>query len=171
MIKQYKKISFAALLLPFILYSCLNNEDGPARTAADEQQEINEVIGNLISKGYNVDTTKLGSYYVMSKTGSGEFPKAGDTLSVIYTGFFLDGVIFDASYLNPNNTDSIWKFVYKSQQLISGFDEALSLMKKGGAADFIIPSKNAYGDNGYYEIPAFAPLGFSIKMKDIKVKN
>lgn len=172
MTKTFRKIAFAIILFfPITFISCLNTDEGPVRTAATEQAELDEVIANLITKGYNVDTTALGSYYVTNKTGTGEYPKAGDTLRIIYTGFFLNGAIFDASYLSQTNTDSIWEFVYKSEALIIGFDEALSLLNKGAAADFIIPSKLAYGAYGSYEIPPYSPLGFSLKMKNISPKN
>jgi hypothetical protein len=59
------------LIFPLVFISCLNTDDGTERTAAIEQQEINEVLTNLTTKGYNVDTTALGSYYVMNKTGEG----------------------------------------------------------------------------------------------------
>lgn len=171
MTKTFRKIAFATMILifPHVFISCLDTDDGPERTAAIEQQEINEVLTNLTTKGYNVDTTALGSYYVMNKTGEGEYPKAGDTVSIIYTGFFLSGSIFDASYYYYN--DSIWEFVFKSQSLISGFDEAISLLNKGAEADFIIPSELGYGAGGYSEIPAYTPLGFNLKMKDINPKN
>ncbi|HCE57397.1 MAG TPA: hypothetical protein DER09_06215 [Prolixibacteraceae bacterium] len=170
MTKTFRKFAFVTILFfAFGLNACLNTEEVPVRTAADEQLELDEVVGNLIEKGYNVDTTALGSYYVINKTGEGEYPKAGDTVSIIYTGFFLSGSIFDASYYYYN--DSIWKFVFKSQSLISGFDEAISLLNKGAEADFIIPSELGYGAGGYSEIPAYTPLGFNLKMRDINPKN
>lgn len=171
MTNTFRNISLAFILtLPFLFFSCLNTDDSSERNAATEQQEISDVVAKLTQKGYNIDTTALGSYYIVNKTGVGEYPQPGDTLSIIYTGFFLDGTIFDASYLT-NNSDSIWKFVYKSQQLIPGFDEALSLLNNGAAADFIIPSKLAYGESGYMEIPPYTPLGFSIQMKNINPQN
>ncbi len=170
MTKTFKKIAFATILIfPLVFISCLNTDELPVRTAATEQKELNEVIAKLITKGYNVDTTTLGSFYVMNKTGVGEYPQPGDTVSLIYTGFYLDGGIFDASYYHYN--DSIWKFVYKSQSLIPGFDEAISLLNNGAAADFIIPSKLAYRESGNATIPAYTPLGFSMKMKNINPKN
>ena len=169
MTKTFRRFAFAIIFIfPLVYISCLNTDYEPVRTAATEQAELNEVIANLITKGYNVDTTTLGSFYVMNKTGVGDYPKPGDTVSLIYTGFYLDGGIFDASYIHY--TDSIWKFVYKSHNLIPGFDEAISLLKKGAEADFIIPSKLGYGSNGSVEIPAYTPLGFNIKMRNLKPK-
>ena len=164
-----KLIFMLCIITPLFMYSCLNTDEGTDRTAADEQEEIDTVISRLVKSGYDVDTTALGSYYVMNKTGAGEFPKTGDTCYVIYTGFFLDGTIFDASYYHY--TDSLFKVIFMKDAMITGFNEAISLLNKGAQADFIIPSKLAYGESGYMEIPPYTPLGFNMKMKDLKPKK
>jgi FKBP-type peptidyl-prolyl cis-trans isomerase len=51
--------------------------------------------------------------------------------------------------------------------LITGFNEAISMMNKGADIDFIMPSKLAYGSTGAYEIEPYTPLGFNIKMRYI----
>lgn len=166
----FGKLIFAlSILTPLFLYSCLNTEDVPTRTAADEQEELDTVVARLERKGYDVDTTSLGSYYLMNKTGTGEFPEAGDTCYIIYTGFFLDGTIFDASYYHY--TDSLYKVIFMKDAMITGFNEAISILNKGAQADFVIPSKLAYGASGYSEIPPYTPLGFNMKMKDLKQKK
>ena len=159
-------------LLPFAVLLALTSscvEDTPSRTAETEQQEIDKAIANLTSKGYNVDTTALGVYYVRMKNGTGAFPQTGDTCHLIYTGFYLDGTIFDASYYH--STDSIWKYVYKVNSVIPGFEDAVSLLNKSAAAYSIIPSELAYGPDGYYPIPPYTPLVFNIVMRDIKPKK
>ncbi len=167
MIQTIKLIAFAlAISVLLILGSCIDTFDEPARTAQTEQQELNQSIANLEKAGYNVDTTELGVFYVMNKTGNGAFPVAGDTCSLIYTGFFLDGTIFDTS--GDYYQDSIWQFKFKEVTLISGFNDGIALLNKGAEADVIIPSKLAYGDNGYGAIPPFTPIVFSMKMRDLK---
>ncbi len=167
----FGKLIFAlSILTPFFLYSCLNTDDGPTRTAADEQEELDTMVARLEKSGNNVDTTSLGSYYVVNKTGTGEFPKTGDTCYIIYTGFFLNGTIFDSS-IHQNNPDSLFKVIFLEDALIIGFNEAISLLNKGAQAEFLIPSKLAYGPSGYFEIPPYTPLGFNIKMKDLKPKK
>lgn len=148
--------------------SCINVDD-TERTAETEQMEINEALANLQNAGYNIDTTKLGVYYVMNKPGTGPYPQSSDTCFMIYTGFFLNGVIFDSSGLYY--TDSIWKFNYQQVSLIPGFNDAIALLNKGAAADVIIPSELAYGIYGYGDIPPYTPLAFSMKMKDIRPKK
>ncbi len=138
----------------------------PGRTAQTEEQELNQSLANLEKAGYNVDTTALGVYYVMNKTGNGSFPLEGDTCSLIYTGFFLNGTIFDTS--GDYYQDSIWQFNYKEVSVIPGFNAGIALLNKGAEADVIIPSNLAYGATGYGAIPPYTPLVFSMKMRDLK---
>lgn len=167
--KIIKTITFVtAIPLIFFITSCMNNVDVEERTAETEKQELNEALSNLQNKGYNVDTTKLGVYYIMSKTGTGPFPVKGDTCSLIYTGYFLNGTIFDASY--DHYQDSIWQFNYLDISLIPGFNDGIALLNKGAEADIIIPSAYAYGATGYGGVPPYTPLVFNLKMRDLKPK-
>lgn len=173
--KKYAMLKTIKNLAPIILFSlsvlvssCVNT-DLPDRTAETEQQEISEALSSLQSAGYNVDTTKLGVYYVMNKLGSGPYPQSSDTCFMIYTGFFLNGVIFDSSGLYY--TDSIWQFNFRQVSLIPGFNDAIELLNKGAEADVIIPSLLAYGIYGYGDIPPYTPLVFSMKMKDVRPKK
>ncbi len=167
MIKTIKLIAFAiAISGLFILGSCIGTDVVPERTAQTEEQELSQSLANLEKAGYDVDTTELGVYYIMNKTGNGAFPMAGDTCSLIYTGFFLDGTIFDSS--GDYYQDSIWQFNYKEVSVISGFNDGIALLNNGAEADIIIPSKLAYGATGYGAIPSYTPLVFSMKMRGLK---
>jgi FKBP-type peptidyl-prolyl cis-trans isomerase len=167
MIKTIKLIAFAITIsIPFILGSCIGSDDLPDRTSEIEKQELNQALANLEKAGYDVDTTELGVLYVMNKTGQGAFPLAGDTCSLIYTGFFLNGTIFDSS--GDYYQDSIWQFKFKEVTLIPGFNDGIALLNKGAEADVIIPSSLAYGANGYGAIPPYTTLVFSLKMRDLK---
>jgi FKBP-type peptidyl-prolyl cis-trans isomerase FkpA len=169
MLKTIKNPPYVILISIVILVSSCVNTDLPERTAETEQQEIDEALANLRNAGYNIDTTKLGVYYVMNKFGTGPYPQSSDTCFMIYTGFFLNGVIFDSSGLYY--TDSIWKFNFRQVSLIPGFNDAIELLNKGAEADVIIPSELAYGIYGYGDIPPYTPLVFSMKMKDIRPKK
>ena len=152
--------------LPIFFISCVNVDDVPERTAETEQQELNEAIARLEKAKYDVDTTALGIYYIMNKQGTGVYPQKSDTCNLIYTGFFLNGIIFDASI--DHYKDSIWQLIYKEVSLIPGFDDGIALLNKGAEADIIIPSKLAYGSSGYQGIPPYSPILFSLKMKDVR---
>ncbi len=163
------KLQITGILLALFIgvTSCLNTEEEQiVRTAELEKIELAEAIAKLESLNYNVDTTALGVYYVVSKEGTGSFPLAGDTCSLIYFGFFLDGTLFDTSLFYT--TDSLTKFVYKERSFIPGFDDGIALMNKGTNIDIIVPSSLAYGATGTVDIPPYTPLVFSMDMKDLK---
>ncbi len=169
MSKTIKTIAFIVTFsIPVLMFSCINT-DVPERTAETEQQELKEAIAKLEKANYNVDTTKLGVFYVMNKLGTGSYPQKSDTCYLIYTGFFLNGGIFDASAYYAQ--DSIWKFNYLEVNLIPGFNDGIALLNKGAEAEIIIPSSLAYGSSGYGEIPPYTPLVFSMKMRNLKPKK
>lgn len=169
MLKTIKTIALFTVFT-FLISSCLSpaGEDEDARTPELEQEEISNAIAKLETAGYNIDTTASGLLYVLHTAGTGAFPQTGDTCYIEYAGYFINSVLFDAS-LN-HYTDGIWELIYKSQPLIPGFDEAISMLNKGAEMDFIIPSNLAYGAYGSSSIPPYSPLIFSIKLHDLKPK-
>jgi FKBP-type peptidyl-prolyl cis-trans isomerase len=169
MFKTIKTV-FLLLSLSLVIFisSCNINGNLTERTAVIEKKELDEAITKLENKGYDIDTTQLGVYYIMNKLGTGSLPQKNDTCFLIYTGYFLDGTIFDtsANYYQ----DSIWQFIYLEESLIPGFYEGISILKKGAEADIIIPSGLAYGSYGNSGIPPYTPLLFTLKMKDLRPK-
>ena len=158
---------FILILSSFAVTSCLhkNNDE---RTAQVETSEITKYILLLKQTGNTVDTTASGLYYVIYTKGSGATPQPGDTCEIEYVGYFMNGVIFDASA--EHYTKGIREIIYKSTDLIPGFDEAIGLLNKGSESTFVIPSKLAYGDVWYDFIPPYTPLIFDINLHDIKPK-
>jgi peptidylprolyl isomerase len=69
-----------------------------------------------------------------------EVIKAGDTITVNYTGKFEDGTVFDSS-----EGKQPLKFTVGSGQLIKGFDEAVVGMKQGEKTTITLPPEEAYG--------------------------
>lgn len=166
--KNYKLIRLGLYfgVLFFVATACLK-EETIDYTPEREQGLLSEYLARLVSKGYNVDTTAAGVYYVPVQAGQGEMPKAGDTLSVIYVGYFITGESFDSSFKSPQ--DSIYTFVYKGLEMIEGWDNMMQYMNLGRKVECIIPSDMAYGAAGVPGvIPPFSTIVFSIKMKDIK---
>lgn len=164
------RIKIPAVLLLFFLIlltaSCLTEEEKVERTVETEMQELNELLIRIVNEGYDIDTTDLGVYYVVYEEGTGVYPKAGDTLTVEYVAAFTDGVVFDASANHFANGK--WVFIYKEESVIQGFDNALSVMKKGGEIDAIIPSTLGYGITGSGVVPPYTTLIFNIKLDNIQ---
>lgn len=57
---------------------------------------------------------------------------------------------------------------YKVDNMIAGFDEVLSYMKKGDRITAIIPPEHGYGAVPYGSIPANSVLNFDIEVLDIR---
>jgi FKBP-type peptidyl-prolyl cis-trans isomerase FkpA len=107
-----------------------------------EAAEIEKLLGAKLS---SVLRTPSGAYVEILQDGTGELVKAGNFVSLNYTGSTLQGKVFDS------NTDSTFKhveplkFSVGAGQMIKGFDEALLLVKKGAKAKVYIPSSLGYG--------------------------
>ncbi len=104
--------------------------------------------------------TETGLQYVILKRGTGkETPKAGDLVTVHYTGKLLDGTVFDSS-IERNEPAQ-----FKIGEVIPGWNEALVEMKKGEKRTLIIPPELGYGERGYPGvIPSNAFLVFDVEL-------
>ncbi len=165
--KRFIAYFIAAIVLSAITYSCLKIDGTEAPTRGEEQMKLKQYLDNIISKGNDVDTTQLGVYYVTMTKGTGAYPKNGDTLTVGYAGYFINGSLFDASYLH-NKIDSTYTFVLGNPPLIKGWDDGMKVINKNARVQLIIPSDFAYGSTGNGFIEPFQTLVFVIIMKDIK---
>jgi len=115
-------------------------------------------------KGKDTVTTASGLKYIMvASTKSGDQPKKGDKVSVHYTGYFLDGKVFDSS-VDRGKPIQIQIGV---GQVIPGWDEGIALLHKGEKARMIIPYNLAYGEAGRGPIPAKATLVFDVELLDV----
>ena len=104
-----------------------------------------------------------GLYYIETKKGSGSNPENGQKVKVHYKGMFLDGTVFDSSFDRDQPID----FTLGQGEVIRGWDEGISMMKKGGTAILVIPSDIAYGPNGRGSIPPFSTLVFEVELVDV----
>lgn len=156
------------ITIAVIFSSCLSNKDEDIQTKQEEQSLLNEYIFGLESEGNDVDTTDLGVYYVVINESDGIYPQTGDTLTLSYKGYLMDGYNFDNSEYNFENGE--WTFVYGETQVIAGWDDGMKVINKGAKVQLMIPSDLAYGENGYGSIPPNNTLIFVIEMKDINPK-
>ena len=98
-------------------------------------------------------------------SGTGTTPKNGDTVTVHYTGTFLDGKKFDSSV----DRDDPFAFVLGAGQVIQGWDEGVATLKVGEKARLTIPPEKAYGPDGYPgAIPPNATLIFEVELLSIE---
>lgn len=109
--------------------------------------------------------TASGLQYIDSKVGDGAEAKAGQQVTVNYTGYLTNGTKFDSS-LNPGRTP--FDFKLGAGSVIKGWDEGVAGMKVGGKRRLIIPPALGYGASGQGPIPANSQLIFDVELLSVK---
>ncbi len=136
-----------------------------AKHQSDEKDEMKLLENYLKRANIKIEASMSGLYYIKLEEGKGRKAQAGKTVSVHYTGKFIDGKIFDSSY----KRNKPLKFKLGRGEVIKGMDEGISKMKEGGKARLIVPSHIAYGKRQTGSIPPFSTLIFELeflKMED-----
>lgn len=163
--KAFFNIALAAIIATLVS-SCLKTDDHDITYSAAEERALRGAyIDSLIAQDYDIDTTANGVYYVVIKEGEGEFAKAGDTLTVGYAGYFVDGVMFDSSTLHF--PDGKMEFILGVDRMITGWEEGIQKMNEGSRMQFVIPSELAYGSAGSGRIPPYQTLVFVTELFEI----
>lgn len=108
-------------------------------------------------------TTASGLIYESLKDGTGDSPKATDTVKVHYRGTFLDGKEFDSSYKRGEPTE------FPLNRVIPCWTEGVQRMKPGGKAKLTCPPGIAYGASGAGGvIPPNATLNFEVELVSVR---
>ncbi|HVM33319.1 MAG TPA: FKBP-type peptidyl-prolyl cis-trans isomerase [bacterium] len=113
----------------------------------------------------NVVTTASGLQYQILQPGDGPVAKAGQTVSVHYTGWLTDGTKFDSSV----DRGQPFQFTLGAHQVIAGWDEGVAGMKVGEKRKLTIPSNLGYGAQGAGGvIPPNATLVFDVQLLGVQ---
>lgn len=148
-----------------------------AQTKADNekkssaQKTIDATLIEDYLKKNNIAAQKSASglNYVITNPGTGENAKAGQSVTVNYTGTTLDGKKFDSNVDSSFNHVQPFTFTLGQGQVIKGWDEGIALLKKGGKAKLFIPSHIAYGaQSPSPAIPANSVLVFEVEVVNIE---
>ena len=149
---------FFTLIVIFSMISCDN--DDSIETIDYNKQNEKEIL-DYIAK-HNLDATKssTGLYYVIEEKGNGKTPDINSVVTVKFKGTLADGTIF-------NETDELG-LALDLQTLILGMQEGIPYFNIGGKGILLIPSKLAYGTNGYEGvIPPGSIIIVEIELLDI----
>ena len=131
---------------------------------AETEKATSELNAYLEKNGVVAQPTSTGLYYVKTQDGTGEKPSKGSTVKAHYTGYLLDGTVFDTSIERGEPIE----FVLGVGQVIPGWDEGIALMSKGEKAVLYIPYYLAYGDRDLGVIPPFSNLVFEVELIDFE---
>lgn len=106
-----------------------------------------------------VVTLDSGLQYKIVRAGEGKTPSIEDKVTTNYRGTLIDGTQFDSSY------DRGEPATFPVNGVISGWTEALQLMKEGAHWQLYIPPQLAYGERGAgSSIPPNSALIFDIEL-------
>ena len=137
----------------------------PAIVRAQREKLSPEDLAFVQKTWPNAIRTSTGLRYVVLTEGKGDLAKPGNLVSVLYTGWLLDGTVFD------KQTDPAHPIEFRLGRnlVIEGWDQGLQLMRPGEKRVFIVPYELGYGSLGHRPvIPPRATLVFEVELVGVK---
>ena len=159
MLKKLLLIVVALFAVSAMAAGCGENtsdQENASENAPAEQEATPQESTPATSTG---DVTELVIEDVV--VGTGAEAKAGDTVTVHYTGWLTDGTKFDSSV----DAGQPFEFPLGQGYVIKGWDEGVAGMKVGGVRKLTIPPDMGYGAQGAGGvIPPNATLVFEVEL-------
>jgi FKBP-type peptidyl-prolyl cis-trans isomerase len=129
------------------------------RLEAEKNRKAGEAFLNENKTKPGVVTLPSGLQYKILTEGKGDSPKATDMVTVNYKGTLIDGTEFDSTAKHGGQPSQ-----FGVTGVISGWTEALQLMKPGAKWQLFIPAELAYKDAPRPNIPPGSALIFEIEL-------
>ncbi len=118
--------------------------------------------------GLETGTQADGLQVTTLKAGTGVAAKAGDKVTVNYTGTLQDGSVFDSNVDPKFGHVQPFSFTLGAGEVIKGWDEGVLGMKVGEKRHLVIPAALGYGAQGAGGvIPPNATLVFDVEVTGI----
>ena len=151
----------AAIAASLFFFSSCNKDNGDFDV--EEWKTSNLEFLNENAKIESVVVTNSGLQYQVISEGkeNGKSPTANDFVRCNYKGMFINGQIFDSTYLDGNPA------LFKLSNVIRGWVEGLQYMKEGDRFRFVIPYDLGYGASGYATIPPYSTLIFDVELLEV----
>jgi peptidylprolyl isomerase len=148
-----------ALPLAFVLFAACGDDDSTSPSFADPATATYApALGIDIGA---MTKTASGLYYQDVTVGTGVMAQSGQTVTIHYTGWLVDGTEFDTSRDGAPYTGPVNGF-------IPGFTEGIIGMRVGGRRKLVIPPQLAYGIGGSQQIPGNAILVFDVELVNVQ---
>ena len=113
-------------------------------------------------------TTPSGLQYHDSTPGTGAEARAGQQVSVHYTGWLYTNGVKGAKFDSSKDRNDPFQFPLGAGHVIRGWDEGVQGMKVGGTRVLVIPAELGYGARGAGGvIPPNATLMFEVELLSI----
>jgi len=133
--------------------------DYHADPTTQQEKDQNLIIEYLTDNQITANKTDSGLYYKVFKFGTGHFYQWSHQFSARYTGYFLDGKVFDS------NLDHDVPLVKRVGEMIQGWNEGVALCSRRAKVSFYIPSHLGYGATGVKGVvPPNSVLIFDVEL-------
>lgn len=174
---KYLIASSYILIFLLILVSCKRdekkNEKHIVKHSKETMEEVNrllvdkdsEIIKSFIDRrGWEMNITETGLWYKIDEAGIGELIKRGNTVSLNYKVWLIDGTLCYSS-----DSLGIKQFIAGKGGVEPGLEEGILMLNKGSKARFIMPPHLAHGLIGdENRIPARAIIIYEIEVLNIE---
>ena len=158
----------SSVLTIAVLWQSIQGDKKANEAATDPQSQLkeasmdpNKLQGKPLA-GFTPVATIAELQKVDTTPGTGKEVKAGDTVTVDYTGAVAStGVVFESS------KDSGKPIPLSLSQVIAGWSQGIPGMKEGGTRRLLIPAELAYGAQGAGTIPPNADLVFDVTVHKV----
>lgn len=130
---------------------------------AKKNEEAGKAFLDKAGKEKGASTLPSGLVYIEQKAGTGNSPKATDTVKVHYVGTLTNGTEFDSSVKRGQPAE------FPLNGVIPCWTEGVQKMKVGGKSKLVCPANIAYGEMGRPpQIPGGSTLVFEIELLEVK---
>lgn len=130
--------AFFRLLVVLLMMGSVSSMYAQRERLTPEEIEVVE------KKWPGTKKTSTGIRYIIQQEGTGDTPKPGDRVKVLYKGTLIDGTKFDER-VDPQDPLA---FRLGRQEVIAGWEQLLPLMRVNEKRLVIIPGSLAYGSRG-----------------------
>ncbi len=148
---------------------------------AEKEKMSAEFVAELNAQREKAEELPSGLKVLRINEGTGEKPKIGQQVNVIYAGYLADGTLFDSNdeeiakkYGRFNEQNKLQggyeatPMEYSPEsRLVAGFREALLAMKVGDKLRVFLPPHLGWGSQGAGPIPPNSETIFDLEIKGI----
>jgi len=144
------------------------NADYKKEIDLEKNRELDILKKYVKEKGITTKELPSGVLVQIEKEGEGNKPDSGQTVLVLYKGYFPDGKEFDSNNGPKSPNKNPLTIQVGAGGVIPGMEEGIRSFGKGGKGKIFIPALMGYGMGGQPPIiPQYANLIFDVEVIDV----
>lgn len=160
-IPAYSNLVYDIKLLKITTAAELKAENEKAMQALKADSE--KAFFDYLKANNITDYTASGLFFNKSVTTEGAQPQEGQIARIKFAASYLDGTpLGDSEQLGDH-----YDVVIGEGKVLKGLEEAVTMMRVGEKARFVLPYTLAYGTNAFGSIPAYSNLVFDVELLDV----